>query len=595
MITPIPTASQALIEAQQLRSYFSDFKTRLESCQSLRAVNALNFTELWQKASELRDLQTRVTNVYRSTQGGILNVTSSDQLDAISQQLSQASIFVQNIEDLQTSAFSLPEIENVFENTLTAPSNSSEHTSSNREIMARQDEEYRIASFQDQLARFQNQFTNLKQEPKELELPQNFNNLLEFHKSVKEYAQKTICATKSHQESIEKLLQQIETRINQLISSQTKIESMREQKTQSPQGACVHYKKLKEALEQVSQLSQPSSQELMEKNNNVKKALQEFSTEEKIRLLDTLSTVLIREKARPKAIPHTLLSHDISMWGGSIKQKIQALDEILKELAPQPSGEQSKKDSTIMQESWEAAKVVTIQPPTQLNRTPPRSSSSTQVNPHFFQKIDQLQKIVNLLEANNSMNNFNDAIQLLILLESENVKIPFAITSAEPQETVNRSCFHLHHIHKSEHSEKPGADKNYGESAMKGINYFANNEERCRAFRRTMTELALKGLEEAICAAQTDTIRIMLEVLEKMPMNSKDLPESTQNLAHSLFGHMYHFHCEERKKNLTLADPQSDSDFGRHAFCCPAGQVDPGTKAQAVQKLREDLKTAWKI
>ena len=83
------------------------------------------------------------------------------------------------------------------------------------------------------------------------------------------------------------------------------------------------------------------------------------------------------------------------------------------------------------------------------------------------------------------------------MLESSGNKVPFKISGNDLSSVADRPCFHLYFIHKNESPDLLVNDMQYGNKAMAGV-FPATNEERTRAVQRTIVELVLEGLENAI-------------------------------------------------------------------------------------------------
>jgi hypothetical protein len=137
-----------------------------------------------------------------------------------------------------------------------------------------------------------------------------------------------------------------------------------------------------------------------------------------------------------------------------------------------------------------------------------------------------------------------------------------------------------------------------GKNAMTN-QYLISNCERRRAIQRAIIELTLEGLDEIVNGTFTNTIQETLEILEKTPMDAKDLPNNGNNPAQILFNEMFNLHYAARKHNsalISLSDSKFNSEFGKHAFLYSnPEEVNPSTKTQAIQATREALKKAWSM
>jgi len=165
------------------------------------------------------------------------------------------------------------------------------------------------------------------------------------------------------------------------------------------------------------------------------------------------------------------------------------------------------------------------------------------------------------------------------------------------ENVVDRISFHLYYIHRKErHWLVHHDDPNYGYNAMIGV-CEASNSERHRAILRTIAELALQKLEDAVTSNRIEEIVQTLKIIEELKMNMMDMPLQQTNLAHLLFHQMYNRQVEARKTNSSLINPQDkrfNREFGRKAFPSTEG-MDPAVKIAAVNAVRLILKQVWKI
>ena len=210
--------------------------------------------------------------------------------------------------------------------------------------------------------------------------------------------------------------------------------------------------------------------------------------------------------------------------------------------------------------------------------------------------IEELQGLLPLLSGSASPKDLELAIAKLATLKSKDVKLPFKISSGTPQNVVERIYFHLYFIHKKETPRKLKNDPNYGSKAMTG-EYPASNNERMRAIQRTIAEIALHNLEEAINTEGLRDDKIALIILEGLQMSTDDTPREQNNLVYALFKLMYDLHREARKHNPLLINPDDSrfkGDFGRNAFFHAHG-INPKTKIDAINALRKDLKAVWSV
>jgi hypothetical protein len=213
-----------------------------------------------------------------------------------------------------------------------------------------------------------------------------------------------------------------------------------------------------------------------------------------------------------------------------------------------------------------------------LIQSSPTPSPNKASPPPFLDKIKKLTEIAKLAKGDGLVNNGEK------------------ITNALDELGVSDPYFQLRLIHQKEHSEKLPEDVNYGKNAIMGKHTGATNHDCLRAIRRSIVALTLKELEGLADGTQQGAIKETLDILEKVPMDSRDLPLDTKNVAHRLFGKLHDDHCKARKSQSSLVDPalpKFGTDFGRHAFFYSADEVDPNTKIQAVKTLFKTLETVW--
>lgn len=187
------------------------------------------------------------------------------------------------------------------------------------------------------------------------------------------------------------------------------------------------------------------------------------------------------------------------------------------------------------------------------------------------------------------------ALEQLDLIASYHHTSAFRINASPSSLIADRSSYHLYLIHKNERSRLPN-DMNYGHNAMIGL-HPASHCDRRRAILRTIAELALESLDQAIQSADASEMLAMLHHLESLELDERDLPQGDRNIAHNLFGKMYHLHQEVRQENPSLVDPHDSrfgGDFGRKAFITSAQGVDLKVKRAAIQEMLNALKAAWK-
>lgn len=228
--------------------------------------------------------------------------------------------------------------------------------------------------------------------------------------------------------------------------------------------------------------------------------------------------------------------------------------------------------------------------PLTINNAP----SSSDVQPNV---IPDLQAILVLLGLQRPSGELEEACLALHILDSKGYKSVFKISDLKPRLIAERPFYHLYFIHKNESPEKLNDDMQYGNKAFAGV-YPATNAERSRAVQRTIVELALENLEDAINFGDGETLIQLLAALEEIKLDPKDRAGGHENAAYNLFNAFYHLHANARVHNSSLRNPdlrQFEGDFGRIAFGKIMDGIDPAIKIAAINKVRSDLKAAWKL
>jgi hypothetical protein len=486
-------------------------------------------------------------------------------------------------------------------------------------LIAQQDEDFHVSSFVDK-------FTDLSYSLAYINPSEDFEKVLPFYAKVKKYAaEKIIFIESKNQQLVNKVLMDAEALMQKLIHMETEIEkSQQTQSVQTNPSSSPSLTGLDEALEFACTEIEKNSPDMMAITQKVKTAFSKLSLEEKEKLHKALSDILIEAKKNFKSLPLTLLNVDFLHWGGNYPQKRDALNRIMPQQTVQTSPViMIEKKSEQMNKRLQNS-VMNNSPSVRTHRdiaitsSPVHSNSdvnlSETANSPIHNGIQELAKLLPLLHTNAKAEVFEYAMFTLIVLERANVMLPFQISDHTPINIAERPRVHLSCIHQHENQQKLEIGESYGLAAttLQGT-HFTTNAERCRAIRRTIVELALEGLEDAINFAyigleveglenansvQIEEIGKMLKILEEIQMDPRDLTAEQKNLAHCLFGFMYNLHCDARKTNASLIDPhdsQFKSDFGRNGFTCFVRGTVSGVKIDAINALRRDLKAAWKL
>ncbi len=228
----------------------------------------------------------------------------------------------------------------------------------------------------------------------------------------------------------------------------------------------------------------------------------------------------------------------------------------------------------------------------------PSSSAEVKADIDYsMEVIHKLQALAVSLEENGSSYSLKEVCTALQIMESEGHKCTFRITDKKVRLIADRPCYHLFLIHKNETPDKLIDDPQYGNKAFGGI-YPATNEERRRSVQRTIVELVLENLVDAInFGSNKDAIEKKLKILDDLKLDAKDCPQE-KNISHLLAEFFYETHKQNRKFDTTLIDPddaQFNYNFGRVAFSKSMQGIEPPIKISAIYQVRNALKTAWKV
>ncbi|MBS0604384.1 MAG: hypothetical protein JSS60_05020 [Verrucomicrobia bacterium] len=504
---------------------------------------------------------------------------------------------------------------------VTHPTGSSPVVQSDQDIRAQQDEDYQASLFTDKLAELDRTFRTSGYVPNPVA---DFDKVLAIYKDAKAYSQsKSQFLSSTAPGSLQSTLQKAEQLMNQIIQAQVQFESSQVQQVQTQQSSSAALQGLKAAFEKmISEVDKPNA-DVMPLLAGVNSAFQQLSSDDKAKLLTALYDILKAANKYPadRAPPRAMLGLQFNQWHGSHQQKLEALKKIMPQTTTTPSTPQAvvapKHADEMKRRLLEAKNAVAVPQQTRSSTSPVHtptvqspartpSFDDLQIGDDAFPDnlesalavdIRDLQSLLPLLQANASFSDLQKALEGLVMLESKGDKCTFKISSQTASLIADRPCFHLYFIHKNECPHQLVSDAKYGNNAMAGI-HPATNSERQRAVQRTIVELALENLEEAVNFQDVATMAGMLNLLEEMNLTAADLPVGHNNIAHRLFGLMYSLHTQARSTSSSLTDPNDSKfkgDFGRNAFRMKDKGIDATIKLEAIKRMRDDLKAAWKV
>lgn len=489
----------------------------------------------------------------------------------------------------------------------------------NRETKKTQDAAYDISLINDQLKEIQSAFTS--------DPTKDFEAVLTFYKQTKEHylkeafhtdAQNSLLAVEKvlnraeRIQAVEDVLKRAEKIMDSMIITQKQIEAQQEIPLLSLSSVSEALKGLKNAIEKVLDELKNNTSKLSSCIASVTTAFEQLKKNEptlKNKLLEKTYQVLKDTGKFPvdKDIPSAMKGISIIHWQGNYQDKLNALNCIIQEaeaMTTIPFSLVEKESKRMIKLLAQAKNRVGASTSAYVPHTPAlQPSKSNEKNPCdldtiVFKPIQKLQQILTCLSAG-SVTGLEDALCALVILESKGIEKSFTISSEKKSNIADRPCFHLYFIHKNENPQRRFQDNKYGNNAMAGV-YPTSNVDRSRAFQRTIVELALEELKDAVSFAQPeDVIKDLLELLEKkIPLDTQDMPKESKNLAHTLFKIMYEKHYEKQKTNSFLIspnDPRFQGDFGRKAFSSTTKGIDSTIKIEAINSLCMKLKEAWKI
>lgn len=204
--------------------------------------------------------------------------------------------------------------------------------------------------------------------------------------------------------------------------------------------------------------------------------------------------------------------------------------------------------------------------------------------------ISSFEKIITALSEQSQEKFFQEIVSAAKCVEVSPV-------DKEVKYLLGAICFNLNYIQNNETPDKIDQTDSHWRSNALLSNLLSTIDQKVRAVQRvqvgTLLKLLLLSLERED-KAQTSQL---LDVLEHLKLDSKDLPGGPKNVAHKLFGKLYAYHVDERKKNLSLEDPDDQKfgvEFGRLAFHGIIKDASPDSFIKAALKeVCDDLNTLW--
>lgn len=283
---------------------------------------------------------------------------------------------------------------------------------------------------------------------------------------------------------------------------------------------------LKKALEPAKE----NGYDVLKLQKSVQAAFEKLSAGEKTQLLEALSKILIEKNERKAQLPRSLEKVAISAWPGSYALKLEAVEKVISAAATTPTAPAAKKLSDTMQERFNAVRIeFKRQQASHSAPVAPIQEDLTSLHPDrkILESIRMLQKTLPLLTPEGSDLELQAALEIIATLDSIGTKTPFKISGPNSLFIADRPCFHLYLIHKSESPKKVVPDLLYGTRAFAGV-YETSNSERSRAILRTIFELVLEGMEDAINFNAVEDFQELREILKGLTgFSNADLPPNS--------------------------------------------------------------------
>lgn len=245
-----------------------------------------------------------------------------------------------------------------------------------------------------------------------------------------------------------------------------------------------------------------------------------------------------------------------------------------------------------------------IVPPVRVD-LPQQVRSSSAVNPHLFQAADaliQMREQVNPLLERADEDADVQILTLVAQLQSANLQAVFKMSSNDPWNVTDRLFFHTYFIHANETPDRIPRDiEDYGRLAFLNFGGVGSEPvERARAIQRTLVEVGLEGLEDAILNNDAERARYYLDSLDRFEVHERDRIENYSRASHSLFAILYQRYNLARETDQSLTsphDPAFRGDFGRHGFRDEAAphQIPQAIKLEVIRQIRQQYQQKWRI
>ncbi|MBS0651944.1 MAG: hypothetical protein JSR39_00285 [Verrucomicrobia bacterium] len=233
------------------------------------------------------------------------------------------------------------------------------------------------------------------------------------------------------------------------------------------------------------------------------------------------------------------------------------------------------------------------------------TSPASAVNPHLFlaaETLTQMREQVNPLLERADEDADVQILTLVAQLQSSDLRASFKMSSNDPWNVSDRLFFHTYFIHANETPDRIPRDiEDYGRLAFLNFGGVGSEPvERARAIQRTLVEVGLEGLEDAILNNDAERARHYLDSLDRFEVHERDRIENYSRASHSLFAALYQRYNLARETNQSLVsphDPAFRGDFGRSGFRDEAAphQIPQAIKLEVIRQIRQQYQQKWRI
>jgi hypothetical protein len=480
-----------------------------------------------------------------------------------------------------------------------------------RMLRQTQDEEFQATLFTDK----KNEIVLSEQDPVSA-----FEKMLGYYIPLKQYsASKTSFVSETASLTIARLLYESEDILTQICTVQASKESELTQAAQAQGGQSAAVENLRAKI--VQAIDVPTVGNIVPYIAQIEEAYAKLSSDERVQLFNSLSEVL-KQAGKSKGLPNGLRGQAFRIWPGSLDEKKKAVEKMLvpstTTSAPGAVVKKANEMKRRLNEAMNLRPAPASMPRSSVQTTDPHSSDreidmsaiAALTGLHFedanrgqddiqpnIAVLHSLLEILTHLRPSADHLELQEACQLLFMLDSKGIKEVFKMSDPSPRPIADRPYYHMYHIHRNETPESLREDTQYGNHAFSGV-HPASNSERLRSIQRTIVELSLQNLEDAINFDDGATAVQLLQILEGVKVDAKDRAEGQENVAYNLFGAFYHLHVDARRHNPALIDPndaQFKGDFGREGFRKSMPGIEPGIKLAAITQVHNALKAVWKV